>query len=1034
MASIPASAMVDPRDEPDFDPAKIAASWDSTVRPKPHQFIAMRDLLALDEATGKTNVAFILHDEPGMGKTKTCAVSILRWRPDAVFVVVCPVNVVNPWVQEIWNAIPDSKHQKHVLIYPRDKEMVYTRSRNIVGMVMSYHQVGQDSTLEDIELLKQTGRPVVLVVDEAHAVTSLKAVVTKHMLRLRCQMEHIALLTATPMANRPEELQNLWVLLGRGPMSMPGWWKNRTDVHEIRAAIAAEGGMVGRQRSAVARIPKLRQNVTVALTIAQALCMSYVRHGFQGCTSASSSGEKQFIAPGMQNQLAVLSQRTTLLISAALLPWMASSFLLAVDGRDDDSVVSGGAVVHPGVVDRIRALYGACMSRGSSSRDLSMEDEYTVHLDHDIDSCRQRWALAKEIEREFYAPVTTPDHCGGEFWTVEMRADELRLRENRSVDDQQAAVLVVPISEPAVCSANDNDVHVDESAWVKECKTDNNHSHALMYHAPSPWALAETSWLCRYFMLVFPIHISRREKMVIYIERRAVVMIRDAIQAYVTFLYETQRHIFGASAPAPVVHIYHGELNKGQRSDTLARFRSEASACAIFVTRAGGAGTNLVPANVVFAYTDDNFNDLYARQALGRCDRLTQARVVREVTLQTFESSSITSNIVQMNKAFRTSVIVGTGNAYLMQYPRHLQLYWSPSEYQDLVALLPRVGSDQVAAYDHGETSWPVESMDACYDQELWVWAAHGGLDPNDEALRIAQRARRSRVAAELTGVCLLGVLHGKLKDVVSPIAALVDMALMKLLCDSERAAGNEPQCGLCSSGNDTGHRSTDSLLCRDVPIGKHFNIPRKDRSVLVGGLPLMTTRQLFRYFFHESVRITATRTSHFVFPYGCGYGVPVSEEDVKRDEDWMTSGITSDATRGDGRAATSRAWGDANSNIQKMDTIIRRCVLRLSDMMVYLDMSVKQARDATRGPPCQPGAVAGMDFSLRRFASTTGTQMPWSIASSLGTAVLREVAPYVGDGPDTRQESVRGILDAIVQRTARTNLATHVIEVPSGV
>lgn len=132
----------------------------------------------------------LLADDMGCGKT----IQVLAALPDEPRVlVVCPAVVRSVWLQEVARFRPDLRMR--TIQERKQADAMLPEPGEVVAI--SYDLLPESA----VDL---TG--IVLVADEAHALKGNKSLRTKRFRRLSDTASRVWILTATPLANRPEEL------------------------------------------------------------------------------------------------------------------------------------------------------------------------------------------------------------------------------------------------------------------------------------------------------------------------------------------------------------------------------------------------------------------------------------------------------------------------------------------------------------------------------------------------------------------------------------------------------------------------------------------------------------------------------------------------------------------------------------------------------------------------------------------------------------------------------------------------------------
>jgi len=150
----------------------------------------------------------ILADCMGLGKTYSAILAANTVHLDKV--IVCPASLKENWAREIVAAgVTDT-----VNIYDGGKAYTYQDGGDIVWSIINY-----DILERHIDNL----RAKVGIYDEAHYIKNKGTKRTKTALRLAKQLEHLYLLTGTPIMNRPEELFTLLEAIDHELGQ--SWWK-----------------------------------------------------------------------------------------------------------------------------------------------------------------------------------------------------------------------------------------------------------------------------------------------------------------------------------------------------------------------------------------------------------------------------------------------------------------------------------------------------------------------------------------------------------------------------------------------------------------------------------------------------------------------------------------------------------------------------------------------------------------------------------------------------------------------------------------
>lgn len=142
----------------------------------------------------------ILADEMGLGKSYQALVAAGDGTKAATL-IVCPASLKINWEREV------------KMVYPEDViQTIQSGPEQAIGYDASWIIINYDlleKYANQLIAMKEAGQIDSAIVDEAHYIKNDKAERSKATLRVIEELEHIYMLTGTPVMNRPMELFNL---------------------------------------------------------------------------------------------------------------------------------------------------------------------------------------------------------------------------------------------------------------------------------------------------------------------------------------------------------------------------------------------------------------------------------------------------------------------------------------------------------------------------------------------------------------------------------------------------------------------------------------------------------------------------------------------------------------------------------------------------------------------------------------------------------------------------------------------------------
>jgi len=168
----------------------------------------------------KCDLGGILADEMGLGKsiqTISFIKQILKEKPDAKIMIVCPTSLVYNWKKEFdkfasnlkYVTVSDTKQKRHEIIQDFDKYNIFITT---YGLIRNDNDEYEDKNFE------------LCVIDEAQAIKNYQAGMTKEIKKIKARTK-IAL-TGTPLENSVFELWSIFDFI------MPGYLNNITAFRE----------------------------------------------------------------------------------------------------------------------------------------------------------------------------------------------------------------------------------------------------------------------------------------------------------------------------------------------------------------------------------------------------------------------------------------------------------------------------------------------------------------------------------------------------------------------------------------------------------------------------------------------------------------------------------------------------------------------------------------------------------------------------------------------------------------------------------